>query len=406
VVSIVVAAGCTAVLGAQTQSTDWTQWRGANRDGAVASFRPPATWPETLTLKWRQEVGLGYSTPIVVGNAVYTFARSGENEAVTAFDANTGKQIWQSSYPAPYTLVKAAAVHGMGPKSTPVYADGRLFTFGISGILSAIDAKTGKLLWQKPAPAVGPVFTTSQSALVDRGLLIVHVGGNSGGALTAYDPAAGTVKWQWTGDGPGYGSPIVAEFGGTRQVITFTLDNLVGVSEETGELLWLRPFKAPSSVNAGTPIVYRDIVIVSGQDAGITAFRISRQGGKWVTEDVWENDTLFFRLTNSVIVGDSLFGLSPQNRGQFFFVDARAGKTLWTGEPRTAENAAIARAGNLLVVLKADGELLVADGSNPTAFNPLRRYKVSETATWAQPAISGNRIFVKDLTTVALWTIE
>jgi outer membrane protein assembly factor BamB len=406
VAGVLVAVAGTAALGAQSASTDWTQWRGANRDGGVAAFKAPARWPETLTLRWRQEIGLGYSTPVVVGSGVYTFARSGENEAVTAFDAATGKQIWQVSYPAPYTLVKAAAAHGMGPKSTPVYADGRLFTFGISGILSAIDAKTGKLLWQKPAPEVGPTFTTSQSALVDRGLLIVHVGGNNGGALTAFDPATGTVKWQWTGDGPGYGSPIVAEFGGTRQVITFTLDNLVGVSAETGELLWLRPHKAPSQVNANTPIAYRDLVIVSGNGDPITAFRVSRQGGKWVTEDAWKNEDLFMHLTNGVVVGDALFSLSPQNRGHFFFIDAKTGKTLWTGEPRTAENAAIAKAGTLLFALKADGELLIVDGSNPTAFTPLRRYKVSDAATWAQSAISGNRIVVKDLTTGALWAIE
>ena len=130
----------------------------------------------------------------------------------------------------------------------------------------------------------------------------------------------------------------------------YTLDNLVGVSADTGELLWIRPFKAPSQVNAGTPILFRDMLIVSMQDAGITAFRVSRQGGKWSTEDVWENDALFYRLSNSVIVGNALFGLSPQNRGQFFFIDAATGKTLWTGEPRAADNAAISRSGNLKVL--------------------------------------------------------
>jgi outer membrane protein assembly factor BamB len=379
-----------------------------NRDGSVAAFRAPAKWPDALTMKWRQEIGEGYSTPIVVGDTVYTFARQArsENEAMTAFDAASGKQLWQTAYPAPYTLVKAAAAHGLGPKATPAYAEGRLFTFGISGILTAFDARSGKILWQKPAPEVGPTFSTSQSPLIDRGRLIVHVGGAKSGALTAFDPATGAVQWQWTGDGPSYGSPIAADVGGTRQVITFTLDNLVGVSADTGELLWLRPFKAPSQVNAGTPIVYRDLVIVSGQDAGVSAFKVVRQGGKWTTEDAWKNDAVFYRLSNSVIVGDALFGLSPQNRGQFFFVDAATGKTLWTGEPRTADNAAISKSGNLLFVLKSDGELIVADGSKTGALTPSKTYKVAEPPTWAQPSISGNRIVVKDLQSVALWTIE
>ena len=398
----------TAALQAQAGAADWPQWRGTNRDGAAGSFRPPAKWPETLTMKWRHDVGEGYSTPVVVGDTVYAFGRQvgGDNEVVTAFEANTGKQLWQAQYAAPYTVVKAAAGHGMGPKATPAYADGRLFTFGISGILTAFDAKSGKILWQKPAPAEGPTFTTSQSPMVDRGLLIVHVGGAKGGALTAFDPATGNPKWQWSGDGPSYGSPIIAELGGVRQVVTFTLDNLVGVSAETGEQLWIRPFKAPSQVNAGTPIVVRDMVIVSGQDLGITAFRVARQGGTWVTENVWENDALFYRLSNSVIVGNALFGLSPQNRGQFFFIDAATGKTLWTGEPRAADNAAVAKSGNLLLILKADGQLIVADGSTTSALTPIRTYKVAEPPTWGAPSFSGTRIFVKDATGVSMWAVE
>jgi outer membrane protein assembly factor BamB len=396
------------VLRAQTGTADWPQWRGVNRDGGTSTFRPPAKWPETLTMKWRHDVGEGYSSPVVVGDTVYAFGRQvgSDNEVVTAFEANSGKQLWQARYAAPYTVVKAAAGHGLGPKATPAFADGRLFTFGISGILTAFDAKSGKILWQKPAPAEGPTFTTSQSPMVDRGLLIVHVGGAKGGALTAFDPATGNPKWQWTGDGPSYGSPIVAEFGGVRQVVTFTLDNLVGVSAETGEQLWIRPFKAPSQVNAGTPVVFRDMLIVSGQDAGITAFRVARQGGKWVAENVWENDALFYRLSNSVIVGSALFGLSPQNRGQFFFIDAATGKTLWTGEPRAADNAAIAKSGNVLLILKTDGELIVADGSNTNALTPIRTYKVAEPPTWGAPSFSGNRIFVKDATGVSMWTTE
>ena len=395
-----------ASLIAQERPTDWPQWRGANRDGSIGGFRAPARWPDMLTMKWRQDVGIGYSTPVVVGDVVYAFGRLDENEVVTAFDANSGKQIWRQTYAAPYTLVKAAAAHGMGPKATPAYASGRLFTFGISGIFTAFDAKTGKVVWQKPAPEVGPVFTTSQSPMIERGLVIAHIGGNNGGALTAFDQATGKAMWQWDGDKPGYGSPIIATLGGTRQVITFTLDNLVGVSAETGQLLWTRPAKAPSQVNAQTPIVYRDMVITSGNQSGLTAFRVVNQQGKWTTEDVWHNDDVYTHLTNAVIVGNALFSLSPQNMGHFFYVDAGTGKTLWRGEPRTAANAGIAKAGTLLFTLKADGELIIADGSNTSALTVLKTYKVADGNTWAQPAVSGNRIFIKDLNSLALWTIE
>jgi len=402
----VVLCSLSASVGAQRSSTDYPQWRGPNRDGALPSFATPATWPEALTMRWNVEVGEGYATPVLIGNRVFAFSRRGENEVLAALDAATGKELWQSSYPAPYTLVKAAVPHGMGPKATPVYADGKLFTFGISGILSAFDANTGKRLWQKTAPEVGPTFSTAQSPLVDRGLLIVHVGGHNKGALTAFDMNTGAPKWQWNGDGPGYGSPIIAEFGGMRQVVTFTQQNLVGVSAETGELLWQRPFKTPNEINALTPLIYSGTIIVSGQDQGVQALRIVKKGEQWTVEDAWRNDDMWFRLSNGIIVRDALFGLATQNSGHYFFVDAKTGKTLWRGEPRAAGNVSILKSGDLLFVLEDDGELVVASASNPTAFTPTRRYKVSERATWAQPAISGNRVFVKDLTTLALWTLN
>ena len=200
----------------------------------------------TLTQKWKIEVGTGYATPIVVGNRVFAFSRQQENEVMRAIDAGTGKVVWETSYPAPFKMNSATSRHGPGPKSTPTYADGRLFTLGMSGIVTAFDAATGKQVWQKPAPPVEPTFHTAQSALVDRGLVILHVGGNNQGALTAFDPATGAVKWSWSGDGPAYGSPIVADIGGTRQVIVFSQENLIGVDVVTGQLLWRTPFTARS----------------------------------------------------------------------------------------------------------------------------------------------------------------
>jgi outer membrane protein assembly factor BamB len=393
--------------GQQRATADWPQWRGPNRDGSAPSFRAPKVWPEQLTQKWKVEQGPGYSTPVLIGNRVYAFSRKGENETLEALDADSGKVIWAKSYPAPYTLVKAAAGHGMGPKSTPVFADGRIFTFGISGILTAFDANSGAQLWQKPAPEVGPTFSTSTSPIVDRGLLIVHVGGNNKGALTAFEPATGAVKWHWDGDGPGYGSPIVADLGGTRQVVTFTQDNLVGVSEETGELLWRRPFKSPSVTNSQTPLVYNgDTLIITDAENGVAAYKAVKQQGQWTLQELWKNEENWLRLSGGIIVRDALFGLSPQNRGQFFFMDLKTGRRLSVSEPRMADNAAILKSGDLLIVLKANGELVFVDGAKTDAFTPIKTYKVSDTPTWGQPAVSGNRIFVKNESSLTLFTVD
>src|SRR5258705_11794680 len=276
-VGTVAFAGFTAVLGGQNSGPDWPQWRGPNRDGTLSSFAAPAAWPEALTRRWKIDVGTGYATPIVVANRVYAFSRQDNNEVMRALDAQTGKTVWEARYAAPFNMNSATARHGPGPKSTPTFANGRLFTLGMSGIVTAFDAATGKQVWQKPAPPVEPTYHTAQSPLVDRGLVILHVGGNNQGALTAFDAATGAVKWAWTGDGPGYGSPIVAELGGTRQVITFSQENLVGVDAANGQLLWSVPFMARSVTNSITPLVYGQTVIVSGQGKTLTAYTISNR---------------------------------------------------------------------------------------------------------------------------------
>jgi outer membrane protein assembly factor BamB len=398
--------GLTTSVGAQNAGPDWPQWRGPSRDGTVASFAEPKAWPERLTQKWKIEIGTGYATPIVVGNRVYTFSRQQDNEVMRAIDAGSGKVVWETSYPAPFKMNSATSRHGPGPKSTPTYSDGRIFTLGMSGIVTAFDAATGKMLWQKPAPPVEPTYHTAQSALVDKGLVILHVGGNNQGALTAFDPATGAVKWSWNGDGPSYGSPIVADIGGTRQVITFSQENLVGVDAANGQLLWRVPFTARATTNSITPLVYAgQTVIVSGQGKPLTAYTISKRNDQWVADLAWENPQLQMSFSNPVLVGDAVFSLSPLNSGQFFWADAKTGKTLWTSTPRQAGNAAIVRAGNLLLVLKDDAQLIVAR-STPGGFEPLITYTVADSATWPAPAVSGNRIFVKDISTVALWTLN
>jgi outer membrane protein assembly factor BamB len=390
---------------AQQQSADFPQWRGPNRDGAAPSFTPPRAWPDKLTPKWRVEVGLGYATPILVGSRVFMFSRVADDEVMRAIDGDSGKTIWESRYPAPFSMNPAAARHTAGPKSTPTFADGRLFTLGMSGIVSAWDAASGKRLWQTAPPEVHPLYHTAMSPLVDRGLVIVHVGGHNKGALTAFDSATGAVRWQWAGDGPAYNSPIVAEFGGTRQVITFTQDNLIGVAAASGELLWRRPYQTRATQNTITPILYNNTVIISGLSNPVVAFTITRSGAEWRTQNVWENPDQSLYMTNAVLVGDTLVGMTHRNSGQFFGLDARTGKTIWTSEPRQATNAAILRAGAVTFALKDDGELLVLENS-ATGFTPLRRYEVADSATWSLPSVSGNRMFVKDQDSLALFTFE
>jgi hypothetical protein len=133
----------------------------------------------------------GYATPLVVGDRLYVFTRQGENEVMTAFDAGSAKAIWRTSYPAPFKMNPATAPHGPGPKSTPTSAANRLFTLGISGIVTAFDATTGKQIWQRQPDPVEPLYHTAMSPLVVGNQMILHVGGHDKGALTSFDVATG-----------------------------------------------------------------------------------------------------------------------------------------------------------------------------------------------------------------------
>jgi outer membrane protein assembly factor BamB len=400
------AVGLARTVGSQTNALDWPQWRGPGRDGHVAGFVPPKVWPDRLTQRWKVDVGSGYATPLLVGNRIYMFSRQAEDEVMAALDAASGKVLWRTSYPAPFTMDKAAEPHGPGPKSTPAYADGKLFSIGMSGIVTAFDAATGKRLWQKPGLPAQPLWTShSFSPLVDRGRVVFHMGGNDKGTLSAFDVNTGEVSWAWSADGPGYGSPMLYDFDGTRQIVTMTQTKFIGLDAATGSLLWERPYTTEYAQNIMTPVRYGDMLVVSGYQNPVVAFRVTRRNNQWVTEQVWENADVSLYMADAVLVGETLLGFSQRRSGQFFGLDARSGKTLWTSAARQATNAAIVAAGDFWFALKDDGELVVSR-SDARAFEPLRRYAVATSATWAQPVISGNRVFVKDVSTLALWTFN
>jgi hypothetical protein len=146
-------------------------------------------------------------------------------------------------------------------------------------------------------------------------------------------------------------------------------------------------------------------LIVSGQGKPLTAYTIAKRNNQWVVDLTWENPQIQMSFSNPVLVGDAVFSMSPLNSGQFFWADAKTGATLWRSAPRQAGNAAIVRTTDFLFVLKDDGQLIVAR-SAPGGFEPLKTYTVADSATWAAPVISGNRLFVRDISTLALWTLN
>jgi outer membrane protein assembly factor BamB len=387
---------------------DWPQWRGPNRDGAVIGRF--SEWPKALKEQWKVTVGVGHASPVVVGNKIYIFARQGEEETLLCLDAATGKEIWKSSQPIAYKMHEAAIGHGKGPKSTPVVSNGSVFTLGISGVLSAHDARTGKLKWRhefsKQYPNTSPLFGTAMSPIVDKGVLIAHVGGHDKGALTAFDAETGEVKWTNDLDGPAYASPILVTLANKRQLVTFMQKDFVGVDAATGKLLWKLPAKTQYDENTVTAIPYKDMLIFSREGQGISAIRLAKQGSEIVPQEVWNNKENTLYLSTPVLQGNTLLGFSILKKGQFFALDADTGKTIWQGPGRMGESASILNAGGSAFLALTNEANLIVLPVNAKEYAPTMQYTVANTPTWAHPVVNGNRILIKDETTLRSLSLQ
>jgi len=388
-------------------AAEWDEWRGPHRDGVLIA--EPRVWPAKLKLKWKTEIGGGHASPILAGGSIYAFARQSGLETVLAIDPATGKIRWKEQYPAPYKVNPAAAAHGDGPKSTPVYSNGRVYTLGISGILSSFDAETGKLIWRKEFSkqykATSPQFGAATSPLVDGKMLITQVGTDDDGAVAAFDTDTGAVKWAWNADGTSYTSPVIFEAAGVRQVVTQTKTNIIGLALASGKLLWKIPFHVQYDMNIVTPLAYHDTLIFSGMDLGVREVRLVRNGEQWSAQEVWKNSDVAMHMNSPVLEGDLVFGFSHLKKGQLFCLDARTGKTLWTGPPRDGDNAALLVSPASLIELKNDGEMVVAK-AGAKSFEVEHRYTVSENETWAHPLVLADGVLIRDTKSVARWSVE
>lgn len=393
---------------------DWPQWRGPNRDGVVAGYSSPKSWPEQLKLKWKVTVGEGHSSPVVSGNRIYLITRQDSQEVISCLDMTNGTPLWQNKYPTSYVVHEAARAHGAGPKATPILHQGKLYTIGITGVMSCLDARTGKLLWRKE-PCGGlneayPRFGMAISPIIIGNMLIAPSGGDTRtAAIVGFDASTGEPKWRWANnrmhhdDGAEYSSPIVAEIAGRAHLVTIAGKKVVGIDPVDGHLLWQFPFEADWESTV-TPLFHKQMVIVSGHSLGMFALRIKQDGSQWDVEQVWKNPDLFTFMNTPVAHGDWLFGLATRNKGQYFCADVNTGKTLWITEGRQAENAAIIRGGDDLYILTDEATLILARGWSK-GFEPFRRYQVADSPTWAHPVVFGNTIMIKDVNTLALWSL-
>ena len=388
------------VTGHLVHAQEWPGWRGPKRDGTVPAAQAPANWPESFTPSWRVEVGEGYSSPVVSAGRVFVHGRRGDLEVVTAFDLASGARLWRHDYPARFVQNTIVPTALPGPFATPVVDGGRVFTLGAGGILSSWDAASGDLLWRNDYSAsirvTGLFCGTAASPLVDAGRLIVQVGSDPGGGrVLALDPSTGAEIWAWRGVGPGYASPTLIEVDGLRQLVTLTESSIVGLDPAHGTLLWSVPFTDEWNENIMTPVWTGVHLVVSGPRQGTHAFTIRRHGDAWQAAPAWSNRGVTMYMTSPVLADGIVYGHSTARAGQFVALDAVTGTVQWSSEGREGEYAAALLAGDDLLLLTGDAELLVAEPS-PAGFTVSHHYDVADGVTWTVPVPLRDGLLVRD----------
>jgi outer membrane protein assembly factor BamB len=399
-----------AIVGASAAPppANWAQWRGPDRAGRVPAAMTPASWPPQLQKGWSVEIGEGYSSPIVADGRAFLIARRDPDELVTAIDVAGGKVVWEQSYSAPFAKNPYATTMAKGPYSTPLVSSGRLFTLGATGILSAWEPQTGKLLWRRDYSArvdTSKLFCGSaMSPIAIKEGIVVHVGDDRSGTVAAVDPATGKDVWTRDTHGPGYASPVEITVQGARQLATLTTKTVVGIAAATGELLWEFPFTDEWNENIVTPVMARSHLIVSGVRQGTRALAIERSPA-WSAREVWHTPDVAMYMSSPVLVQDVLYGHSARRKGQFFALDPATGRVRWATEGRGGQSAAVLATDDHLVYLTSDSELVVA-ALSAERFEEIRRYTVASTPTYAHPVILRDGVLVRDAASLAMWRLH
>jgi outer membrane protein assembly factor BamB len=390
----------------QQLPADWPQWRGVHRDGVITDVKPPAEWPKQLQQQWQVAVGEGHSSPIVVDSRVFVMTREGDDEVVRCLELASGSEVWRKQYTSTPELNPAVGKFVSSPRATPAAAEGRVFTLGAGGVLSAFKVDNGDLVWRyDPKDAVAEFpnqfaeFGSSASPMILKDICVALIGGKDKGALVAFDGASGKIRWQLDCEGPAYSSPVLLNVGGVEQIVVQTQSNVLGVSL-AGDRLWSLPFETAYRQNVVTATAHDDCVIFSGFREPLAAWRIADNKPSLA----WENDKHSMYMSSPVLHGDFLFGMSERQAGHIYCVDARDGRTLWTSPGRRGENVSLQLLSDLLVLLNDKGTLIVARAS-ADKYDVIAEYKLVDGGTYAHPVFVDGHVLIKDqenLTSYAL----
>lgn len=374
-------------------ATDWPQWRGLERNGISPETGLLDTWPKGGPPQiWKtQGLGQGYSALAISQGRLFTQGQRGDHQFVLALDAATGKKLWETPTGPAFPQNR-----GDGPRGTPTVDGDRLFAMAGEGTLSSLDARTGVILWKMNiAEKFGgraPNWGYSESPLVDGSNLIVTPGG-PGAAIVALDKKTGNLIWKSQSDPAAYSSPIAAEVGGIRQIIVFTSEGVVGLRPNDGALLWRYDRVANRTANIATPIFQNGFVFVSSAyGTGCALLKLTAEGGTVKATEVYFSREMQNHYSTSIVVGDSAYGFS---NAILTAMNLETGRVAW--RDRSVGKGSVTYADGKLYLLSEDGVVGLAEATS-AGYREKSRFEIPRGAfpTWTPLVISGGRLYLRE----------
>lgn len=379
---------------AQTQGhLDWPQYLGPGRLGTVPDVALATNWAaKPPRLLWRQPVGAGWAGFAVSGDIAVTMEQRGREERVMAYDLKSGRPLWSHGDAASHD----SPLGGLGPRGVPAIAEGQVFSLGATGLLNALDLRTGRRLWSRNVlrdnESSEPEWGLAISPLVHGNRVIVSAGGASGRALVAYDRATGEPLWAAGTGQLAYSSPALMTLAGREQVVMMNQASVAGHDPVTGVLLWESsvPGTEPRAAQP-LPLSANRVLFSIGYGIGSKVFEISEGAGSAQSAKlVWATPRLKSKFANLIAHEGSVYGLDD---GVFVCLDPQTGERRW--KAGRYGHGQIILAGKHLLVQAENGEVILIE-PNPERLIEVARFRALEGKTWNPPAFAAPILLVRN----------
>ncbi len=391
-----------------TRSADWPQWRGPERTGHVPTgVAVPTALPPEPAVQWRIKIGDGMASPVVAGGNVFYLDNQQGEETLHCATATDGKELWHADIDQCFTDTQTAS----GPRCAPLVDGDRVYAQSCRGELRCLKVADGSLIWHANFTTdFGAVFIgergraqgasrhgNNAQPVVDGDTLYVMVGSTNGAGIVAFDKTTGRVLWKSQNDEAAYSAPIVAEIGGTKQLVAFTVDGVIGLGLKDGKLLWRVPLKTTFGRHVTTPVVLGDMVLVASHELGLVGVKVSRNGENWEASQAWVGRESAVNFSCPVAAGGYYYGLGPAKN--LYCVDIRTGKQTWSkdgyssGAADHSHTGFIVMGGNILAL--TDSGQLVLFAADPKEFREIGKAQVCGK-TWCNPAYADGKLYLRD----------